>query len=396
MAQDTNSALVEAAEKFLAAAKKFDGDPLERMALTKQADNLRYHAEDGFGTIMRQWDQVHLTAALNIVTSTGILQNIPQEGTATSKQLAAAVDLEESVVQRAMRVICAQGIAEEVEPNVYRHNSKSLVYVTGTSKYFFKMLLDQDFAFKQIDRYFKTHSREDILDRTKNPYGFAHGLEGKTYYEVISADPERFEAFNQTLVQMDSEMPVRGMFPFDSMKAQVEAEPERPFIVDIGAGMGKVLMSIMEEAPGGFGAECILQDRPDVLAAIPDESIPGVKKMEHDFFTPQPVKNAHLYLLRRILHDFYEEPCVEILKNVASAMGPTSRLLVGDFVVPDRAKVGDDFMIYWMDLSMMMLTGKEKTQKQFEELFAAAGLELLKVWPFAVGAQSIVEARLKR
>lgn len=87
---------------------------------------------------------------------------------------------------------------------------------------------------------------------------------------------------------------------------------------------------------------------------------------------------------------------IDIVKNIASAMGPTSRLLIGDFVVPEKAHVGDDFMIYWMDLSMMMLTGKEKSKKQFEEILDAAGLELVKVWPFVMGAQSVLEARLKQ
>lgn len=50
--------LVKAAEEFLAAAKKFDGSPLARTALMKQADNLRYYSEDAFGTILRQWDSV--------------------------------------------------------------------------------------------------------------------------------------------------------------------------------------------------------------------------------------------------------------------------------------------------------------------------------------------------
>lgn len=62
-------------------------------------------------------------------------------------------------------------------------------------------------------------------------------MEGKSYYEVISADADRFEMSNQTLVQMDAEMPVRGMFPFSWMKQQVEAEPDRPFIVDVGGGI---------------------------------------------------------------------------------------------------------------------------------------------------------------
>lgn len=53
--------------------------------------------------------------------------------------------------------------------------------------------------------------------------------------------------------------------------------------------------------------------------------------------------DAHLYLLRRILHDFYDPACIDIVKNIASAMGPTSRLLVGDCVVPEKASMGDDF-----------------------------------------------------
>lgn len=87
---------------------------------------------------------------------------------------------------------------------------------------------------------------------------------------------------------------------------------------------------------------------------------------------------------------------MEIVKNIASAMGPTSRLLIGDFVVPEKTHIGDDFMIYWLDLSMMMLTGKEKTVKEFEGILDAAGLELIKIWPFSFGAQAIVEAKLKQ
>lgn len=45
---------------------------------------------------------------------------------------------------------------------------------------------------------------------------------------------------------------------------------------------------------------------------------------------------------------------------------------------------------------MMMLTGKEKTKMEFERILDAAGLELVKIWPFQIGAQSMVEARLKR
>ena len=254
---------------------------------------------------------------------------------------------------------------------------------------------DHGNAHAKLPQYLKTHTKEDLRDLTKSPYAWSHDREGMTYYQVISDNPERLEMFNRTLAQMDAEMPILGMFPFASLQQQVEAEPHRPFIVDVGGGIGRVLMSIQEEVPRGFGAQMVLQDRPDVLASIDQKAIPNITKMEHDFFTPQPVKNAHLYLLRRILHDFYDPTCIEIVKNIASAMGPTSRLLIGDFVVPAKTHVGDEFMVYWMDLSMMMLTGREKTAKQFEDILNAAGLELVKIWPHAFGPQCIVEAKLR-
>ena len=42
--------------------------------------------------------------------------------------------------ERTLRLVAAQGITEELEPDVFRHNSKSLAYITGTSKFFFKIL----------------------------------------------------------------------------------------------------------------------------------------------------------------------------------------------------------------------------------------------------------------
>ena len=99
--------------------------------------------------------------------------------------------------------------------------------------------------------------------------------------------------FNNTMVQIETTIPVLGMFPFASLKDQVEAEPDRPFIVDIGGGKGQALKQVQQEVPNGFGAKMILQDRPDVLESVPDKEIPGIEKMEHDFFTEQPVKSMY-------------------------------------------------------------------------------------------------------
>jgi hypothetical protein len=43
----------------------------------------------------------------------------------------------------------------------------------------------------------------------------------------------------------------------------------------------------------------------------------------------------------------------------------------------------------------MMLNGTEKSEKQFRQMLDADGLEIVRIWPFAFGAHSNIECRLK-
>jgi hypothetical protein len=76
-------------------------------------------------------------------------------------------------------------------------------------------------------------------------------------------------------------------------------------------------------------------------------------------------------------------------------MGPTSRLLIGEVIVPARTEVGEDLSTYWMDMVMISIGGKERSEKEFVALLENAGLVLFKIWPYAVGNQAMIEARLK-
>ena len=146
-------------------------------------------------------------------------------------------------------------------------------------------------VYQQFPQYLKTHTKEDIYDNKKSPYAWAHGLEGITYYEAIASDPDRNEMFSRAMSQFEEMVPTLGMYPFESLKEQVEAEPDRPFIVDVGGSHGAVLNAIQEAAPAGFGAPMILQDRPPVINEISQDSIPNITAMPYDFFTPQPIKS---------------------------------------------------------------------------------------------------------
>lgn len=76
-------------------------------------------------------------------------------------------------------------------------------------------------------------------------------------------------------------------------------------------------------------------------------------------------------------------------------MGTDSRLIICDMLVPDMVEVGEAMELYWLDYSLMSMTGKEKTLKEFNEMFDAAGLELVKIYPSGIGKTAMLETKLK-
>lgn len=192
---------------------------------------------------------------------------------------------------RALRVIVVNGICVEPEPQSFALNANAYIFIKGGAPDFFKFIVDQLGPFFKLPEYFHTHEQADLYDLKKSPYAWAVGLEGSTYYEALSTDAEKLRNFNFTMSSSEKVTPIIGMFPFSSLKEEVEADTSRPFAVDIGGGRGQLLLAIeKEEAPNGFGAKMILQDRPEVLDTLMDEDIPNIEKMPYDFFTPQPIK----------------------------------------------------------------------------------------------------------
>lgn len=61
----------------------------------------------------------------------------------------------------------------------------------------------------------------------------------------------------------------------------------------------------------------------------------------HDFFTPQPIKNAAVFLLRVVLHDWPDAFAERILLRLREAAAPATKLLIADFVLP--LACADDF-----------------------------------------------------
>ena len=97
----------------------------------------------------------------------------------------------------------------------------------------------------------------------------------------------------------------------------------------------------------------------------------------HNYHSKQPIRNAHVYLMRMVLHNLTDVESIELLSTLVPALrsSPSSRLLVMDTVLPDPGSVGavDEGLMRYRDLTMrQVFNTKERELSEFKELFEKA------------------------
>lgn len=225
--------------------------------------------------------------------------------------------------------------------------------------------------------YLKKNGYKNPTSPTDNPYTYYHKTGGLAIFEWMAKHPERLKNFNLAMTAGSSEGAGSvSLFPFKQTLSQYRTTVDTPLVVDVGGGRGHAAQMIREELDGVPG-RVILEDQASAIAEVKDQ-LPDIEKIAQNFFEPQPAgaRGAKIYFLRRILHDWGDEACVKILRQLADVMTPESRVVINEFLMPD-AGAGPEAC--WADFVMLTFGGTERTAGQFEELFHAAGMELVKI-----------------
>ena len=162
-------------------------------------------------------------------------------------------------------------------------------------------------------------------------------------------------------------------------------------IVDVGGSEGMLLRGILGQAPKARG---VLFDRPDVIEgarhALAESGMADrIELASGDFFSDIP-GGGDLYLLKSVLHDWSDDKCQEIVKNVHRVAPEGSRLLIVEMLLPDTPQPSP---VTLMDMNMLvMLGGRERTAGEYTALLQRCGYEVERVLPTG-GLFSVVEAR---
>lgn len=308
---------------------------------------------------------IHVAAKLNIADL------IASNGPMSASQLAKRTMCDADAVYRVLRALASNGIfienedghfaltpmAECLQEN-HQNSMKAMAIVAG-------------------GLFYKAYNELAFTVQTGKP-GFEKAI-GMGPFAYLSNNPEEGKNFDRAMANFHGgeTQPMIDHYDFSVFDT----------VVDVGGGNGDVLSSVLEQNPKVKG---ILFDMGEVIARaksnIADKGLSNRCQMQAgDFFASVP--HGDSYILRHIVHDWSDEDAVKILINCRKALKPNGKILVVEAVIP---KGNDPHPFKWLDLTMLMIGGKERTKGQFEDIFKQAGLKLTRIIP-VTPAISIIE-----
>ncbi|KAA8519732.1 hypothetical protein F0562_013988 [Nyssa sinensis] len=159
-------------------------------------------------------------------------------------------------------------------------------------------------------------------------------------------------------------------------------------LVDVGGGTGLIAKIILETFPH---IKCTVFDLPHVVANLPESE--NLSFVGGDMF--QSIPSADAILFKCVLHNWNDEDCVKILKRCREAIPSKDdggKVVIIDMVIngeKDEHDITETKLVFDI-LMMVLVTGRERNEKEWEKLFLEAGFSHYKITPI-FGLRSIIE-----
>jgi SAM-dependent methyltransferase len=310
---------------------------------------------------------IHISRAVYVAAELGIA-DLLADGPVSSADLARATRTHEPSLYRVLRLLAALGVLDMVQPRSFgltplgdRLRSDAPACVRSWAVF--------------LEALGGVRPFEHILHavRTGEPgFGQAHGME---IFEFLAQNPQSAAIFDTAMSERTAAFApsVAGGYDFADMRT----------VVDVGGGTGTLLAEILRKHTHLQG---ILFETPAVASragAVLDaiNLADRCQVLTGDFFDNVPA-GADCYLLANVLHDWDDTQARRILRNCRQAMNRGGRVLIAERLIPER--LGDAVAALLSDINMLIITGgQERTNAEYGDLLASAGLSIGEVHPVA-------------
>jgi hypothetical protein len=328
-----------------------------------------------FNAALSLLNHVYFTPILGALVHRGVPDHL-DNGPLAVADLAQLAEMDTLSLTRVLRALTAFGTFQEVSPGVFANNPVSDLFRNRPGG------LRNCALFYSSDHFLKSASalgHSVVTGQSATNHVF-----GKSVWEHFRQHPEENEAFNRALAELrgDEHQQIADTYDWAGVNT----------VVDVGGGVGSLLVAILEKQPSIRG---VLIEQPEVLChADPVLSARGVRDrcelVGGSFFDPISAV-GEVWAMCQVLHDWPDAECRTILQRCREAVRATDRLLVMEMLtVPCEPNVP----VSLVDMVMLMYFGeaRQRTIDEYKKLFDSTHFALTRILSTA-GAFSIVEAR---
>jgi O-methyltransferase domain len=307
-----------------------------------------------------------LTYSLSGVARLGVADHMDKTARPI-EELAAKVGAHAPSLYRVMRLLASLGVFKEGPARHFALTPVGELLKTDAPASLRAMAM-------MFGEEFSTRAYAHITDCLRTGGDGVTEAYGKDIWQVLAEHPAQCEVFQNAMTSNSS----------GSVPAIVEAYDFGGIkrIADVGGGHGFLLGSILRSYPAMQG---VLFDRPEVVGSVPKNGFAGLEgrvAVEGGSFFERVPDSCDAYIMKHIIHDWDDDHCRTILRPMREKLPRNGRVLVCEMVVTDDPGPTSAKML---DIEMLVMTvgGKERTEAEFAELFASAGLKLNRIVPTA-------------
>ncbi|KAF4552924.1 O-methyltransferase domain-containing protein 7 [Elsinoe fawcettii] len=296
-----------------------DDDGARKSAL-RAARTLVKKLENPRDTAFRHAFESHnRSLCLRLAAELKLFHHISKLELATAEQLSERCGAEELLIVRIMRLLTAEGYAEEQEPSSW---SPTALTAAMTQPALEACLIHGfDITARVQSHLIEYFKRTNFRCPTSADDGaFQYGIQTDlNFFDFLHANPGRAAIFNTYMTgNRSTRKHWLQWYPFAEKvlypwSHRSRAKDRNVLLVDMGGGKGRDLRALLNAFPEAAG-QVVLQDLPGTLKDIRDDR-DGIQFCPHDLFAAQPVKGAEIYYTHFVLHDFPDELCVIMMRH---------------------------------------------------------------------------------
>jgi hypothetical protein len=299
------------------------------------------------------------------------IPDLLDSGPKTAAELASACGAHEPTLERLLRALTSIEMFQRTPDGRYRNSPFSEILRTDHPQSLCSqaMFLPAPFMWRALG---------DISESVRTGEPAFERVFGQSFFAYLASHSDEAEVFNRVMTQeiIWTTPALLKAYDFSRFKR----------LVDVGGGYGVFLSNVLAAMPQLHG---VLFDQPQVVAKagefLKHAVAARVKIVGGSFFDLVP-EGGDVYLLRRVIHDWDDDDAVKILGNVRTAMGADGTLLLVESLVDSAMRPAG-----LMDLMMLVLGGRERTEAEFHLLLQSAGFALSRV--ISAGAYCLIECR---